>query len=119
MPSVQKTRLSCRECDVLTMLLRVSKGLRNVCTVSSVELTDWWIVLLTSLSIEASGALSFDFDLLGFGAVVFVVFLEPVMLQGLMCRDTLLWIIDKDLLEQIEEFAVELVVSRDDFLKSI
>jgi len=104
---------------VLTMLLRVSKGLRNVCTVSSVELTDWWIVLLTSLSIEASGALSFDFDLLGFGAVVFVVFLEPVMLQGLMCRDTLLWIIDKDLLEQIEEFAVELVVSRDDFLKSI
>jgi hypothetical protein len=76
-------------------------------------------VLLASLSLEASSTLSFDFDLFGFGAIVFVVLFEPVMLQGLVCCDTLLWIVDKDLLEQIEELAVELVVGWDDFLKSV
>jgi hypothetical protein len=76
-------------------------------------------VLLTSLSLEASGTLSLNFDLLGFGAIIFVVLLEPIVLQGLVCCNTLLWVVDKDLLEQIEEFAVELVVSWDDFLKSV
>lgn len=76
-------------------------------------------MLLTSLSLEASGTLSFDLDLLGFGAIIFVVFLEPIVLQGLVCCNTLLRVVDEDLLEQIEEFAVELVVSWDDFLKSV
>jgi hypothetical protein len=76
-------------------------------------------VLLTSLSLEASGTLSFNLDLLGFGAIIFVVLLEPIVLQGLVCCDTLLWVVDEDLLEQIEEFAVELVVGWDDFLKSV
>lgn len=89
------------------------------CTVSPVELADLWIVLLTPLSVEASGTLPFNLDLFGLGAIVFVVFLEPVMLQGLVCRDTLLWIVDKDFLQQIEELAVELVVGWDDFLKSV
>ena len=97
----------------------VSKSLRDVCTLSSVELTDLRIVLLTPLSLEASGTLSFDFDLFGFGAVVFVMFLEPVMLQGFVCCNTLFGVIDKDLLKQIEELAVELVVGWDDFLKSV
>jgi hypothetical protein len=83
--------------------------------VSSIRLSGW----LTSVGFETSSALSFDFDLFGLGAVVLVVFLEPVVLQGLMCRDTLLGIVDEYLLEKIEELAVEFGVGWDDFLKSV
>lgn len=76
-------------------------------------------MLASLLGVEASSTLSLDFDLLGFGAVVFIVLLEPFMLQGLMCSDTLLRVIDKDLLQQIKKLAVEFVVSGDDFLKSV
>ncbi|KAH0356858.1 hypothetical protein KCU81_g586, partial [Aureobasidium melanogenum] len=70
-------------------------------------------------SFRTSGTLPLNLDLFSFGAVIFVVFLEPIMLQSLVCCDTLLWIIDKDLFEQIEELPVELVVGWDDFLESV
>jgi hypothetical protein len=76
-------------------------------------------VLLTSLSFDTSGTLPLNLDLLSFGAVIFIMFLEPIMLQSLVCCDTLLWVVDEDLLEQVEELAVELIVGWDDFLESV
>lgn len=100
---------------VLEMFL--IQNLRRVCTVSPAELaTDLRIVLLTSLSLDTSGTLPLNLDFLSFGAVVFVVFLEPIMLQSLVCCDSLLWVIDEDFLEQVKELAVELVVGWNNLL---
>lgn len=48
--------------------------------------------------------------LLSLGAVILEVLPKPFMLQGLMSCDAFLWIVDKDLLEQIKKFAVEVIV---------
>lgn len=57
-------------------------------------------------------------DLLCFRAVVLEVLSEPFVLQGFVGRNALLWIVDKNLLEQVEELAVEVAVWRDRFLRT-
>lgn len=55
-------------------------------------------------------------NLLGFGAVVFKVFLEPWMLQGLFGGDALLRVVDEDAVEQVEKLTIERCVVGDDVL---
>lgn len=89
------------------------------CLSSSAKVTDLRYRLLAWLRSHASGTFPLNLNLFGLGTVVFVVLLEPVVLQGLVRRDALLGIVDEDLLEKIEEFAVEFVVGWDDFLKRV
>lgn len=55
-------------------------------------------------------------DPVGFRTVVDETLLEPGMLQGLLRREALLGIVDKDPLQQVQELAVEGGVDRDEFL---
>lgn len=56
-------------------------------------------------------------DSVGFSPIVDERFLEPRMLQGLLGRDPLLGVVDKDLLEEVQEETIELGVGRDELLQ--
>lgn len=53
------------------------------------------------------------------GAIVDDGLLEPRVLEGLLGGDTILRIIDKDLLKQVEELSVETVVGWNEFLQPV
>lgn len=55
-------------------------------------------------------------DPVGFRTVVDETLLEPGMFQGLLRRDALLGVVDKDPLQQIQELAIEGSVDGDEFL---
>jgi hypothetical protein len=46
-------------------------------------------------------------DLCSFGSIINRYFLEPRMSQSLFCSDSLVGIIDKDLLEKIKELSIK------------
>lgn len=56
-------------------------------------------------------------DAVCFRAVVDKAFLEPGVLQGLFGRNTLLGVVYEDLLEEVQECAVERGVDRDELLR--
>ena len=55
-------------------------------------------------------------DSVCFGTVVDEAFLEPGVLQGLFGSDSLLGVVDKDLLEEVQECTVEGGINRDELL---
>lgn len=62
--------------------------------------------------------LPFNANPAGFCAIVFDQLTEPRVLQCLSCGNPLLWVVDKDFPEQIQEQFVELCGGRDDLVQA-
>jgi hypothetical protein len=55
-------------------------------------------------------------DPVGFGTIVNETLLEPGVLQGLFSSYSLLGVVDKDLLQKVQECTVERCIDRDELL---